>query len=96
MGARDWLANQRLLSTVSSAQQQLVDFMVGHQLGRRYVRIDDIPSAEQTVDLGLDLASEDRRGTLLGLAEGRHQAFAGDARVLAMLNHRPEQPVFHP
>jgi patatin-like phospholipase/acyl hydrolase len=95
MGARDWLANQRLTSTVSSAQQQLVDYMVGHQLGDRYIRIDEIPSAEQSVDLGLDLATKARRGTLLGLAEGRYQAFAGDERVRAMLRHQPAAPTFY-
>ena len=35
-GQKLWLENNRLISTISS-QQQLVDFMLKHQLGPRYV-----------------------------------------------------------
>lgn len=88
MGQSAWLENERLTTTIFSAQQQLVDFMVGHQLRERYIRLDTCPSPEQSVDLGLDLADKDRRGTLLGLAEGVFQAAIGRAKVRDFLEHR--------
>jgi hypothetical protein len=49
--------NGRLISTILSSQQQLVDFMLKHQLSGRYVRFDALPSPEQTTDLRLDIAT---------------------------------------
>lgn len=94
-GQRHWLENQRLASTVISSQQQLVDSMLEHQLGERYVRFDEQPSAEQVSDLGLDLATESHRKTLLGMADGCYQALCNDQRVLGMLAHRAAKPTFH-
>ena len=71
----------RLLSTLYAAQQQLVNFMVTHQLGARYMRLDENPSAEQYVDLGLDLATPERRKTLLGMAEGVYQDVAANQKL---------------
>ncbi|MEY2518018.1 MAG: cGAMP-activated phospholipase [bacterium] len=94
-GQRDWLKNSRLPSTIISSQQQLVDFMLKHQLGGRYLRFDEEPSAEQTSDLGMDLATESRRKTLLGMADGCYQALCNDERVIGMLAHRPACPIFY-
>jgi patatin-like phospholipase/acyl hydrolase len=94
-GQRDWLENHRLSSTIISSQQQLVDFMLKHQLGDRYVRFDEQPSAEQISDLGMDLATESRRKTLLGMADGCYQALCNDSRVIGMLAHRRAKPAFH-
>lgn len=94
-GQRDWLENHRLSSTIISSQQQLVDFMLKHQLGGRYVRFDEQPSAEQISDLGMDLATESRRKTLLGMADGCYQALCNDSRVIVMLAHRRGKPAFH-
>lgn len=93
-GVAAWMANFRLTSTVSSAQQQLVDFMMQHELGDRYLRIDTVPSVEQTVDLGLDLATESRRKTLLGLAEGEFQRVIANGKIKEFLEHKPEAPTF--
>lgn len=87
-GPAEWIENQRIVTTVFSAQQQLVDFMVGHQLPGRYVRIDANPSTEQAVDLGLDVAETKSRSTLLGLAEGAFQDAIGNSLVQEMLTHR--------
>jgi patatin-like phospholipase/acyl hydrolase len=95
LGQRDWLENERLVSTIFSAQQQLVEYMVGHQLGERYVRMDETASAEQTSDLGLDLATPARRGTLLGMAEGVYQKFSSNPHVAQMLAHIPATPEFY-
>lgn len=85
----DWLANERLISTIISSQQQMVDFMLRHQLKDKYLRIDHKPSTDQAVDLGMDIASPEQRQTLLGLAEGEFQQHAGSAFVQAILAHRP-------
>ena len=87
MGQSAWLENERLTTSVFSAQQQLVDFIVGHQLKDRYVRLDTEPSSEQMTDLGLDLADKGRRDTLLGLAEGVFQKAIGKPEVRAFLEH---------
>ncbi|RWP01396.1 MAG: patatin [Mesorhizobium sp.] len=88
LGIMQWMKNQRLMSTVMSSQQQIVDFMVGHQLRGRYMRIDAQPSNEQIVDLGLDLATPARRDTLLGLAEGEYQKVAGSPFIQRVLTHK--------
>jgi uncharacterized protein len=95
LGVADWIKNMRLLSTFFAAQQQLTNFMVTHQLGDRYLRIDETPSAEQCVDLGLDLATPKRRQTLLGMADGAYQNIAADQRLRDFLDHKPEKPVFY-
>ncbi|MBB4575958.1 CBASS cGAMP-activated phospholipase [Rhizobium lentis] len=94
LGALDWLKNDRLLSTVMTTQQQLVTFMIGHQLGDRYFRIDREPSTEQSSDLGLDIANENRRETLLALADASYQDIAASPRLIEFLDHRPEAPEF--
>jgi len=94
-GASSWMKNQRLISMIFSSQQQLVDVMVRHRLGDRYLRMDDKPGQEQSSDLGLDIASKNRRETLLGMADGVHQRFGGSAEIRAMLDHQPIRPIFY-
>lgn len=94
-GQKLWLENNRLISTILSSQQQLVDFMLKHQLGPRYVRFDAQPSHEQVLDLGLDLATASRRQTLLGMADGCYQALSNDPQVITTLAHRPPAPKFY-
>jgi patatin-like phospholipase/acyl hydrolase len=93
-GQKQWLENNRLVSTMMSSQQQLVDFMLKHQLGDRYVRFDEQPSPEQITDLGLDLATANRQQTLLGMADGCYQALSNNVKVIEMLAHRPPRPTF--
>jgi predicted acylesterase/phospholipase RssA len=95
LGSLKWTARGRLFSTIVSAQQQLVDFMLKHQLGDRYLRIDTRPGEEQQTDLAMDVADASARGTLLGLAEGSYQQFATNPRVVSMLAHQPAAPTFH-
>jgi patatin-like phospholipase/acyl hydrolase len=95
LGVLRWIKNQRFISTIFSAQQQMVDFLLTHTLRENYLRIDATPSQEQTVDLGLDLATPARRKTLLGLAEGAFQNVAGSPKLTGMLSHKPEPPIFY-
>lgn len=92
LGHIAWLKNQRLVSTIIASQQQLVDFMVGHQLGDRYLRIDRQPSNEQISDLGLDLATQEKRETLLALADSSYQDHAGKAELKSFLTHTATIP----
>ena len=77
-----------------SAQQQLVEYMLGHQLEERYMKIDAVQSEEQQADLALDVADKNARGTLLGLAEGTIQKVSADSRLQRFLSHKPEAPQF--
>lgn len=94
LGSFKWMSGGRLFATVVSAQQQLVDYMLQHQLGNRYLRIDARQSEEQQADLALDVADENARGTLLGLAEGSYQAASADPRLAKFLAHDAPPPTF--
>lgn len=89
-----WLAKQRLVTTVFGVQQQLVDFMIGHDYPNAYLRIDAHTSAEQAVDVALDLATQKRRDTLRGLAETAYQQACVHPLVLEALAHQPSRPEF--
>lgn len=67
-GIADWMQDQRLFSVMISAQQQMVDQLVKHRLQGNYFRIDHEPSNEQSTDLGLDVATESAKKTLMALA----------------------------
>jgi patatin-like phospholipase/acyl hydrolase len=94
LGSWKWMTRGRLFTTVVSAQQQLVDYILSHELADRYLRIDATPSIEQQADLALDVADASARGTLLGLAEGSFQRFSADPRLTRFLSHAPIPPQF--
>jgi patatin-like phospholipase/acyl hydrolase len=95
LGIWKWTARGRLFSTIVSAQQQMVDFMLRHQLGNRYLRIDVRPGEEQQTDLALDVANADAQGTLRGLAEGSYQQVATNDLLVSMLAHQASPPKFY-
>ena len=95
LGSLQWTARGRLFSTIVSSQQQMVDFMLRHQLGDRYLRIDARPSDEQQRDLALDVADDAATGTLRGLAEGSYQQIVNHPMLLAMLAHHAPNPTFY-
>jgi patatin-like phospholipase/acyl hydrolase len=68
-GIGNWMKDARLFSVMISAQQQFVGQLMAHRLGDRYVRIDREPSHEQAEELGLDIATEGARSTLISLAK---------------------------
>lgn len=94
LGSWKWMSRGRLFSTIVSAQQQLIDYILRHDLADRYFRIDAVQSPEQQADLALDVADEPARGTLLGLAEGSFQKASADPRLTTMLAHVPATPEF--
>lgn len=93
-GPKEWLVNARLVNTVFGVQQQVVDFMMKHEFQDRYVRLDSSTSAEHAVDVGLDIATEERRRTLLALAHGCYQRACNNRFVIEALAHEPVEPDF--
>lgn len=93
-GPAEWVANERLVATVFGVQQQLVDFMMSHEYPNQYLRIDTETSTEHAADVGLDIASKERRETLQALAEEAYQRVCTHPLVLDALGHRPEPPQF--
>jgi patatin-like phospholipase/acyl hydrolase len=87
-GIMDWMADQRLFNVIISAQQQFVDQLVTHRLGGNYLRIDRQPSNEQAQDLGLDVATETARTTLMALAEKAVTDILG-TKLQPYLKHKP-------
>jgi hypothetical protein len=51
-----------------SETQEFSRRVMAHRLGERYLRIDRAPSHEQAEELGLDIATESARSTLISLA----------------------------
>lgn len=92
-GIGDWMEGERLLSVMISAQQQLVDQLVDHRLGPRYCRIDHEPSQEQAKDLGLDIANNVAKQTLLALASKAATDKLG-AELVPFLAHQPQLKIF--
>ncbi len=88
-GIADWMEDQRLFSVTISAQQQFVDQLIQHKLQDRYFRLDHEPSQEQTKDLGLDVATEAARKTLMALADKATTDVLGN-RLKAYLAHQPQ------
>jgi uncharacterized protein len=88
-GIADWMEDQRLFAVTISSQQQFVDQLVSHRLGKRYVRLDHEPSQEQARDLGLDKATEVAKKTLLALATKATTDVLGTLLV-PYLSHEPQ------
>jgi uncharacterized protein len=88
-GIADWMEDQRLFAVTISSQQQFVDQLIRHRLSERYVRIDHEPSQEQAKDLGLDVATEVARKTLLALATKTTTDALGD-KLLPYLTHQKQ------
>jgi uncharacterized protein len=91
-GIADWMEDQRLFSVTISSQQQFVDQLVAHRMGERYFRVDHEPSQEQAKDLGLDVATEVAKKTLIALASKATTDVLG-TRLLPYLSHQPQLQV---
>lgn len=95
LGAYHWMVGGRLMSTMISSQQQLTDYMLGHLLGDRYLRIDEAQSHEQEDDLGLDIATAATQQTIRGLAAAAWQRVSPSPMLKDILKHNPEPPIFY-
>ncbi len=94
-GVLNWAIGARLVQTMISSQQQVVDFMLRHRLGDRYVRLDVQQSREQEMSLSLDTATPDAQKTIRALASATVQANISDPRLRAMFAYKAGQPCFY-
>ncbi len=88
-GIADWMEDLRLFSVTISSQQQFVDQLVTHRMGERYFRLDFEPSQEQAKDLGLDVATDVAKKTLIALASKATTDVLG-TRLSHYISHRPQ------
>jgi len=95
IGLYGWGKNERLSNTIISSQQQDVDFIVGHRLSDRYLRIDSVPSNEQEEYLGLDVATIKAQKTIRGLASGAYQKYVNNPILIEILKYKAEDPHFY-
>lgn len=87
LGWMGWMNNQRLTSVMIGVQQSNTDYVVRHKLGDRYIRIDQVQSAEQERYLALDVATSGAIGDLEGLAESSIRAITADPNLRGFLEH---------
>jgi patatin-like phospholipase/acyl hydrolase len=94
LGLFGWVKGQRLVQAMLASQQQITDAMLRHRLGGRYLRLDTTQSPEQVRDLALDVAHEDARRTIGGLAESTIRTAINDPLLRTMLDHEAPPSVF--
>lgn len=85
---------RRLFGLTISAHEVLTDFMLRHQLGERYVHLDDDLTDERAKTVGLDKADYHAREVLLGAASERSKTFISHPAFHVLLEHSPSRPVF--
>jgi patatin-like phospholipase/acyl hydrolase len=93
-GILDWFRRGRLLNVIIASQQRSVDSMLEHRLEDRYLRLDEVQSKEQEQALGLDVATDEARGTIKSIARGTFQNSINNPTLRAILNHSPPTPKF--
>ncbi|PZP27553.1 MAG: patatin [Roseateles depolymerans] len=89
LGILDWMDDNRLFSVTISSQQQLVDQLMQHKLKERYFRLDAQPSNEQAKDLGLDVATDAARRTLMALGKKAASDIL-NTKLALFLAHEPQ------
>ena len=81
---------ERLFLLTISAQEKTADFMLRHQLGKRYHLIDELPTREQEKNIGLDVANKAAIHTLKSMGEESAKQFIGKPDAADFLSHTPE------
>lgn len=94
LGWLNWAIGQRLIKALMASQQINVDYMARHILGDRYVRIDREQSAEQQIQLGLDVASDTSKSDLVALANASVRDVSAYGGIQSFFAHNPERPDF--
>lgn len=93
-GAWQWMSSGKLISSMLSSQQQMTDHILRHELGDRYIRIDELQSEYQSRDLGLDVATPEAQKTIRGLADGATQKALVNPKLDEFLNAAARRPLF--
>ena len=93
LGVLGW--RSRLAQTMLSTQQMEVNYILVHKLGERHIRVDAAQSKEQERHLGLDVATEDAKRTIRGLASGSTQEVINNPRLGQMLAFEANEATFY-
>lgn len=93
-GLLKWTMGARLVQAILSSQQQIVDNVVRHRLGSRYVRLDLEQSREQEQALSLDTAHPDAQKTIRAMAAVTVQAASNNPDLSSILSHISAPPKF--
>lgn len=94
LGLLGWLTDQRLVNVMIASQQHSVNYMMGHRLGNRYLRLDASQSKEQERHLALDVATKDAQKTVRALAASTVQENINNAQLQSFFLHNAATPVF--
>jgi uncharacterized protein len=95
-GLLKWAMGQRPVQAALSSNQQIVDHVMRHRLGSRYVRLDAEQSREQQGALSLDTAHPDAQKTIRALAAVTAQAaFVNPDLTSILSNISPPPKFFH-
>ena len=95
LGIAGWGKDQRIIRAMMASQQLYVQDIVGHKLGKNYVRIDTEQSTEQQKYLALDIATENAQGTIKGLAESAYQQEVNNNRLQKIIEYQAPDTVFY-
>jgi patatin-like phospholipase/acyl hydrolase len=95
LGWMGWMDNQRLPRVMISAQQLNTEYMIGHRLQARYLRIDHQQSPEQERQLALDAASEGAIRDLWALSESSVRENLGKGPLRSFLQHTAVPATFY-
>ena len=78
---------EKIFLLTVSAQEETVDFMLRHQLGKRYHLIDELPTREQEKNIGLDVANKAAIHTLKSMGEESAKRFIAKQEAADFLFH---------
>jgi predicted acylesterase/phospholipase RssA len=87
---------KQLFGLAISSQETLIDFVLGHRLGRRYLHVDDELRDEQARSVALDKATPQASEVLIGRAHERVKWLLGsEPRCSEFFAHQPSPPKFY-
>ena len=94
MGVMGWMRNQRLTDVMIGSQQALINDMMRHVLGDRYLRIDRRQGDEQRRELALDAATPAAIANLQSIALATFAEVSGNPRLREFIAHDAPQFTF--
>ncbi len=86
---------ERVVLLTLSAQENVTDSMLRHELGDRYSNIDVVPTSEQKLNIGFDSVDAAAIQTLKSLGDDSVKRFLGKPEADVFLTHRAPPANFH-
>lgn len=87
-GVVGWMVGRQLFQVTMQAQSKLTQQQCGALLGNRYLKLDIMPSRDESSAIGLDKADDVAKGTLSNLALRCWEAFEGHQTLARMYQHQ--------